>query len=258
MTCPSDPLTPKPVPFALSPPFRPYRFLKPTWRGKHKNKSKRLPNKLPPPSKGENTSFRPTSSGSEKGMSRHGQTSIGSEQRCTSGLTELPPVHRALSLTVPASSTSKSLSEGDPPKPATSVNPPEIPQLLKEPWEGLVMTSTIMSSMLAHTRPPGISALPQRVHYLGGSEPCSTQLILDFEPSSPELKTSMTGGLQPTFFNITARPNKSMLSRMRRKTLKRGWQGLAKTSTSSPSTSAKPAAQSNWPLSSTSQVFPMA
>ena len=57
---------------------------------------------------------------------------------------------------------------------------------------GLAMTSTIMSSMLARTHPPGMSALPQRVRYLVGSELCSMWLILNFEPSLPELRTSTT------------------------------------------------------------------
>ena len=258
MTCPSNPLTPEPVPFALSPPFRPYQFLEPTWQGKHKNKSKRSPNKLLPPSKGENTSSGPASNNSEKGMSGRGQTSIGSEKRCTSELTELPPVHRALFLTVSASSTFESPLGGNLPKLATSVNPPETPQLLKEQWGGPAMTSTIMSSMLAHTHPPGMSTLPQRVRYLVGSKPCSTRLILDFEPSSPEPKTSMTEGSQPTFSDIAAWPSESVPSRTCERTLKRGWQKLVKTSTSSPSTSAVLAVQSDWPLFSTSRVFPMA
>ena len=226
--------------------------------GKHKNKSKRSPNKFLPPSKGKNTSFGPASSDSEKGMSGRSQTSIGSEQRRTSELTELPPVHRALSLMAPALSTFESPSGGDPPKPATSINPPETPQSLKEPWGGPAITSTIMSSMLTRTRPPGMSAFPQRVRYLVGSEPCSTRLILDFEPSSPELKTSMTGGSQPTFSNITAQLSESVHSQTCERTLKQGWQALVKTLTSSPSASAVPAAQSDWPLSSTSQVFLMA
>ena len=257
-TCLSDPLISKPIPFALSPPFWPYRFLEPMWQGKHKSKFKRLPNKSPPPSKGESSNSGPVSSGSEKGMSGCGQISIGSEQRRTSELTKLPPAHRALSLTAPASSTFESPSGGNLPKPITSIDPPKTPQSSKEPWGGPAMTSTIMSSMLARTHPPGMSTLPQRVHYLVGSEPCSMQLILDFEPSLLGQKTSMTGGLQPTFSNTAAWPSESMPSRMCERTLKQGWQGLAKNSTSSPSASAVPAVQSDWPLFSTLRVFPMA
>ena len=218
--CPSSPSTPKPAPFILSPPFRPYRFLEPTQQGRHKNKSKKSPNRSLPPSNSESSSSGPTSSDSERGMSRHGQISIGSEQKHTSELTELPLAHRALSLMAPASSTFGSPSEGDPPKPVTSGNPPKTLQLLKEPWGGLATTSTITSSMLAHTHPPGMSALPQRVRYLVGSKPCLTRLILDFEPSSPELKTSTTGDSPPTSSDIAAWPSESVPSRTPERTLK--------------------------------------
>ena len=123
---------------------------------------------------------------------------------------------------------------------------------------GPATTSTITSSMLARTHPPGISALPQRVRYLIGSEPCSTWLILNSEPSSPELRTSMTGDSQLTSSNTAARLSESVPSRMCERTLKRSWQGLVKSSTSSPSASAMPTAQNNWLLSSTLWVFPMA
>ena len=251
--CPSDPLIPEPAPFVLSPPFRPYRFSEPTQQGRHKNKSEKSLNRSLPPSKDESLSSGPVSSDTKRGMSGHGQISIGSEQRRTSELTKLPPVHRALSLMAPALSIFGSPSGGDPPKPVTSDDPPETLQLLKELWGGPTTTSTITSSMLAHTCPPGMSALPQRVRYLVGSEPCSMWLILDFEPSSPELKTSTIEELPPTFSDITARLNESMPSQTSERTLKQGWQGLVKSSAS-----AVPAAQSDWPLSSTSRVFPMA
>ena len=211
-TCPSDPSIPKPAPSVQSLPSQPYQSSGRMQQGRHKSKSKRSPDRLPPPSKGENKNFEPASNSSEKGMSGHGQISIGSEQRCISEITELPLACRALSQMVLALSTSESLSADDPPKPVTSADPPKTLQLLKEPWEGPAMTSTITSSMLARTCPPGMSALPQRVRYLVGSEPCSTQLILDFEPSLPEPKTSMIGGLQPTFSDTAARQSKSVPS----------------------------------------------
>ena len=168
---------------------------------RHKSKSKRSLDRLLPPSKGENTNSGPANSDSKKGMSGCGQISIGSELRHTRELTELPLACRALSQMAPASFTFKSFSEVDPPKPATSTDPPKTPQSLKEPWGGPAMMSTIMSSMLTCTRPPGMSALPQRVHYLVGSKPCSTWLILDFEPSLPEPKTSTIGDSWPTSFD---------------------------------------------------------
>ena len=191
-------------------------------------------------------------------MSGRSQILIGSEQKHTSELTEFPLAHRALSLMAPASSTFRSPMEGDPPKPVTSGDPPDTLQLLKEPWGGPAMTSTITSSMLACTRPPGMSALPQRVRYLVGSEPCSMRLILDFKPSSPELRTSTTGDSPQISSNTAPRPNESMPSRTPERTLKRGWQELVKSSTSSPSASAKPAVWSDWSPSNTSWVFPMA
>ena len=192
-TCPSGPSTPEPIPFVLSPPFQPYRFSEPMQQGRLKNKSKKSLNRLPPPSNGRSSSSRPVSNDSKKGMSGRGQILLGSEQKRTSELIELPLAHRASSLMAPASSTFGSPSEGDPPKPVTSGDPHKTLRLLKEPWGGPATTSTITSSMLACTRPPGMSALPQRVHYLVGSEPCSTRLILDFKPSSLVPKTSMTG-----------------------------------------------------------------
>ena len=135
-TCPSDPSTPEPVPFAQFLPSQPYQSLGPMQRGGCKSKSKRSSDRLPPPSKGENMNSEPLNSDSEKGMSRHSQISIGSEQRHTSKLTELPLAHRALSQTVLASSTSESRLEDNPPKPTTSTDPPKTLQLLKEPWGG--------------------------------------------------------------------------------------------------------------------------
>ena len=96
-TCPRDPLTPEPTPSAQSPPSRPYRSSGPMQQGRRKSKSKRSLNRSLPPSKGENMNFGPTSNDSKKGMSGHSQISIGSEQRCTSKLTELPLACRALS-----------------------------------------------------------------------------------------------------------------------------------------------------------------
>ena len=257
-TCLSDPSTPEPVPFAQFLPSQPYQSLGPMQWGRCKSKSKRSSDRSPPPSKGENMNSEPVNSDSEKGMSGHGQISIGSEQRHISKLTELPLAHRALSQMVLASSTSESHLEDNPPKPTTSADPPETLQLLKEPWGGPVTTSTITSSMLTRTYPSGMSALPQKVCYLVGSKPCSTWLILDFEPSLPELKTSMIGDSRPTSSDTAAWQSESVPSRTPERTLKRDWQGLRKISTSSPFASAAPVAQSNWPLSSTSWVFPMA
>ena len=95
-TCPSDPSTLELIPFVLSPPFQPYRFLEPTRRGKHKNKYKKSPSKSPPPSKDKNMSFEPTNNDSGRGMSGRGQISIGSEQRHISELTEFPPAHSVI------------------------------------------------------------------------------------------------------------------------------------------------------------------
>ena len=219
-TCPSGPSTPEPIPFVLSPPFQPYRFLEPTQQGRHKSKSEKSPNSSLPPSNGEGSSSGPVSSDSERGMSGRGQISIGSGQKCISELIEFPLAHRALSLMAPALSTFGSPSEGDPPKPITSDNPPETLQLSKEPWGGPATTSTITSSMLAHTHPPGMSALPQRVRYLVGSKPCSMRLILDFEPSLLELKTSTTGDSLQTFSDTAAQPSESVPSRTSERTLK--------------------------------------
>ena len=206
-TCPNDPSTPELAPFVLSPPFQPYRFLEPTRQGRHKSKYEKSPSKSLPPSRGESTSFEPANNDSERGMSGRSQISIGSEQRCISELTEFPPAHRASFLAAPALSTFESPLEGDLPKPVMSDDPPETPLLSKEPWGGPAMTSTITSSMLARTCPPGMSALPQRVHYLIGSKPCSTRLILDSEPSSPEPKILTTGGSQQTSFGTAAPPS---------------------------------------------------
>ena len=254
-TCPSDPSTPEPIPFAQSPPSRPYQSSGHMQQDRLKNKSKRSPSRSPPPSKGENTNSKPTNSDSEKGMSGRGQISIGSEWRPTKELTELLLACRASFQMAPASSTFECRLEVGPPKPAMSADPPKIPQSLKEPWGGLATTSTITSSMLARTYPPGMSALPQRVHYLVGSEPCSTQLILDSEPSLLELKTSTIGDSQPTSFDIAAQRSEFVPSQTPERTLKRDWQGLKKTSTSSPFGSAMPVAQSDWPPSNTSRVF---
>ena len=219
-TCPSDPLIPEPVPFAQSPPSRCYQSLEPMRQGICKSKSKRSQSKSPPPSKGENMNFGPTSSDFEKGMSGCGQISIGSEQRHISELIELPLARRALFQMAPASSTFKSPLEDNPPKPATSTNPPEALQLLKEPWGGPAMTSTITSSLLTHIHPPGMSALPQRVHYLVGSKPCSMRLILDFKPSSPEQKTSTIGDSRLTSSDTAAQQNESAPSQTLERTLK--------------------------------------
>ena len=191
-------------------------------------------------------------------MSRHSQISIGSGQKHISKLTEFPLACRALSQMDPASFTFGSPLEDNLPKPAMSAGPPKTPQLLKKPWGNLETLSTITSSLLAHTHPSDMSALPQRVRYLVGSKLCSMQLILDFEPSSPEQKTSTTGDLLQTSSNITAPQNKSATSRMPERTSKRDWQGLKKTLTSLPSVLARPAVQSSWPPFSTSQVFLMA
>ena len=102
----------------------------------------------------------------------------------------------------------------------TSTNPPEALQLLKEPWGGPAMTSTIMSSLLTHIHPPGMSALPQRVHYLVGSKPCSMRLILDFKPSSPEQKTSTIGDSWLTSSDTAAQQNESAPSQTLERTLK--------------------------------------
>ena len=153
-------------------------------------------------------------------MSGRGQISIDFEQRHISELTELPPAHRALSLTAPALSTFEFPMEGDPPKPVTSDDLLETPLLSKEPWGGPVTTSTITSSMLARTCPPGMSALPQRVRYLIGSKPCSTRLILDSEPSLPEPKILTTGGSQQTSFGTTAPLSEFVPSRMCERSLK--------------------------------------
>ena len=223
-----------------------------------KNKSKKSWDRLLPPSKGENKNFGPASSDFEQEMSRCSQITIGSEQKHISELKEFPLACRALSQMVPASSTFGSPLEDDLPKFAMSVGPPKTPQSLKELWGGSETMSTITSSLLAHTHPSDMSALPQRVHYLVASELCSTRLILNFKPTLPEQKTSTIEGLRQTSSNTTALWNESVTSQMPERTLKQDWQGLEKTLTSSPSTLAGPAAQSSWPPSSTSQVFLMA
>ena len=211
-TCPSDPLIPKPPHFARSLPSLPYQSSGRTQQDRCKSKSKRSLNRSLPPSKDESKSSEPVNDNSEKGMSRHSQISIGSEQKHTSKLTEFPLACRASSQMVPALSTSEFPSAGDLPKPVTSTGLPETPQLSKEQWGGPAMISTITSSMLACTHPPDISALPQRVRYLVRSEPCSTWLILNFKPSLPELKTSMIGGSWPTSSDTAVPRNKSMTS----------------------------------------------
>ena len=72
-TCPSDPSTPKPIPFTQFPPSRPYQSSGHMQQGRHKSKSKRSLGRSPPPSKGENVNSRPANSDSEKGMSRRSQ-----------------------------------------------------------------------------------------------------------------------------------------------------------------------------------------
>ena len=257
-TCPSNPLTSLTPSSVWSLPSLSYPSLGHMQRDKLKNKSKKSQGRLLPLFKGENQNFEPLSSDSEQRMSGCGQISIDSRQKHTSELTEFPLAHRASSQMNWALSIFRSLLEDDPSKPTMSEGLPKTPQLLKEPWGGLEMLSTITSSLLAYTHPPDISALPQRVRYLVGSKPCSMRLILNFKPSSQEQKTLMTGGSLQTSSGITAPLNKSVTSWMPERTSKQDWQGLEKTLTSLPSILAKPAVQSGWPPFSTLQVFLMA
>ena len=194
-TCPNNPLTPSTLSSVWSLPSLPYPSLGHMQWDRLKNKSKISRGRSLPFFKGRNKNFGPTSSDSKQGISRHGQISIDSGWKHISEPTEFPLAHRALSQMDPALSIFRSSLEDDLPKPTMSKGLPKTPQLLKKPWGGLEMLSTIMSSLLTRTCPPDMSALPQRVHYLVGSELCLTQLILDFKPSSQKQKTSTTEDL---------------------------------------------------------------